>query len=132
MQTRISTLCLVLMAVLVSVLMLPPPQVSAQEEVASALRRYKDREASTGYYEEYEVRPRRQEVQPDHLVGTGLLERLALLVRLVLGRRVDSGHGRARGRCVRCLQSRAHVAGRADPGEGLGPGAAPGRRSRAG
>ena len=60
MQTRISMLCLVLMAVLVSLLMLPPPQVLAQEEVASALRRYKDREASTGYYEEYEVRPRRQ------------------------------------------------------------------------
>ena len=32
----------------------------AQEEVASALRRYKDREVSTGYYEEYEVLPRRQ------------------------------------------------------------------------
>lgn len=35
-------------------------EVSAQEEVASALRRYKAYEASTGYYEEYEVRPRRQ------------------------------------------------------------------------
>jgi hypothetical protein len=32
----------------------------AQEEVASSLRRYKDREASTGYYEEYEVMPGRQ------------------------------------------------------------------------
>jgi len=32
----------------------------AQEEVASSIRRYKDQEASTGYYEEYEVRPRRQ------------------------------------------------------------------------
>jgi hypothetical protein len=31
----------------------------AQEEVASAFRRYKDREVSTGYYEEYEVLPRR-------------------------------------------------------------------------
>jgi len=37
-----------------------PPPASAQEEVASAIRRYKDRETSTGYYEEYEVRPRRQ------------------------------------------------------------------------
>jgi hypothetical protein len=42
-----------------AILLLPPP-ASAQEEVASAIRRYKDREASTGYYEEYEVRPRRQ------------------------------------------------------------------------
>jgi hypothetical protein len=33
---------------------------SAQEEVASALRRYKAYEASTGYYEEYEVLPKRQ------------------------------------------------------------------------
>ena len=41
-----------------AILLLPPP-ASAQEEVASAIRRYKDREASTGYYEEYEVRPRR-------------------------------------------------------------------------
>jgi len=41
-----------------ALLLLPLPAV-AQEEVASALRRYKDREASTGYYEEFEVRPRR-------------------------------------------------------------------------
>ena len=39
-------------------LLLPSP-VAAQEEVASAIRRYKDYEASTGYYEEWEVRPRR-------------------------------------------------------------------------
>jgi len=32
----------------------------AAEEVASAVRRYKQHEASTGYYEEYEVLPRRQ------------------------------------------------------------------------
>ncbi len=40
--------------------MLALPPAMAQEEVASAIRRYKDREASTGYYEEYEVRPRRE------------------------------------------------------------------------
>jgi hypothetical protein len=34
--------------------------VSAQEEVASAIRRFKEREASTGFYEEYEVLPQRQ------------------------------------------------------------------------
>ena len=33
---------------------------SAQDEVSSAIRRYKNREASTGYYEQYEVLPRRQ------------------------------------------------------------------------
>ncbi len=36
-----------------------PAQAPAQEEVTSAIRRYRDREASTGYYEEYEVKPRR-------------------------------------------------------------------------
>ena len=51
----------VILAALVAgaTLLLPLP-ASAQEEVASAIRRYKEREASTGYYEEYEVRPRRQ------------------------------------------------------------------------
>ena len=37
-----------------------PALVAAQEEVASSLRRYQDREASTGYYEQYEVLPGRQ------------------------------------------------------------------------
>jgi hypothetical protein len=32
----------------------------AAEEVSSAIRRYKDREVSTGYYEDYEMLPRRQ------------------------------------------------------------------------
>jgi len=31
----------------------------AQEEVASAYRRYRDREVSTGFYEQYEAKPRR-------------------------------------------------------------------------
>jgi hypothetical protein len=43
-----------------AVLLLLPEPAAAQEEVASAFRRYKDREASTGYYEEYEVKPRHQ------------------------------------------------------------------------
>ncbi len=43
------------------VLMTPPGPVWAQEgeEVASAIRRYRQHEVSTGYYEEYEVKPRR-------------------------------------------------------------------------
>lgn len=40
-------------------LVLPAP-APAQEEVTSSIRRYKEREASTGYYEEYEVKPRRE------------------------------------------------------------------------
>jgi len=46
--------------VMLGVLLLLPEPAAAQEEVASSIRRYKDREASTGYYEEYEVKPRRQ------------------------------------------------------------------------
>ena len=46
-------------AILLALLLLPDV-VFAQEEVASAIRRYKEYEVSTGYYEEYEVLPRRQ------------------------------------------------------------------------
>lgn len=49
-----------LAAVMVVSAMLVPVPSMAQEEVASALRRYKAYEASSGYYEEYEVLPRRQ------------------------------------------------------------------------
>ena len=45
---------------MLGVLFLLPEPAIGQEEVASSIRRYKDREASTGYYEEYEVLPRRQ------------------------------------------------------------------------
>jgi len=48
-------------AVFLAGLLLLPDIASAQgEEVSSAIRRYKDREESTGYYEEYEMLPRRQ------------------------------------------------------------------------
>lgn len=47
-------------AMLLAGAMLLPAVASAQEEAASALRRYKAYESSTGYYEEYEVKPRRQ------------------------------------------------------------------------
>ena len=36
-----------------------PESASTQEEMASAIRRYRERELSTGYYEQYEVKPRR-------------------------------------------------------------------------
>jgi len=36
-----------------------PKLAPAQEEVASAFRRYRDREVSTGFYEQYEAKPRR-------------------------------------------------------------------------
>jgi hypothetical protein len=40
-------------------LLLLAEMAPAQEEVTSAISRYKEREVSTGYYEEYEVMPRR-------------------------------------------------------------------------
>lgn len=47
-------------ALVVLELLLLTKAALAQEEVASSLRRYKDREVSTGYYETYEVMPQRQ------------------------------------------------------------------------
>ena len=47
-------------AILLAGLLFLPDVPSAQEEVTSAIRRYKQYEVSTGYYEEYEVKPRRQ------------------------------------------------------------------------
>ncbi|OEU45265.1 MAG: hypothetical protein BBJ60_00450 [Desulfobacterales bacterium S7086C20] len=45
---------------IIAALLLFPEITYSAEEVASALRRYKEREVSTGYYEEYEVLPRHQ------------------------------------------------------------------------
>jgi hypothetical protein len=45
---------------ILGVLLLLPEPAAAQEEVTSAIRRYKQYEVSTGYYEEYEARPQRQ------------------------------------------------------------------------
>ena len=45
---------------LIAALFLFPEITYSAEEVASAIRRYKEREVSTGYYEEYEVLPRHQ------------------------------------------------------------------------
>lgn len=40
-------------------IVLPGLSWAQGEEVASAIRRYRDREVSTGFYEQYEVKPRR-------------------------------------------------------------------------
>jgi len=53
-------LCVMLAALAAGALLFLPPVVSAQEEVTSAIRRYKQYEFSTGYYEEHEAKPRRQ------------------------------------------------------------------------
>jgi hypothetical protein len=47
-------------ALVLAVMLLVPATASAQEEVTSAIRRYKQYEVSTGYYEQYEARPRHQ------------------------------------------------------------------------
>ena len=53
-------LCVMVAALAAGALLFLPPVVSAQEEVTSAIRRYKQYEFSTGYYEEHEAKPRRQ------------------------------------------------------------------------
>jgi hypothetical protein len=50
-------LCLAALFLVTEVIL--PTLAPAQEEVASYIRRYKDREVSTGFYEQYEVKPRR-------------------------------------------------------------------------
>lgn len=50
----------VLVLLAAAILLAAPGIVRSQEEVSSAMRRYRDLEVSTGYYEEYEVRPQRQ------------------------------------------------------------------------
>jgi hypothetical protein len=56
-----TTIAIISLAAVLLVELLGLPALSpAQEEVASAIRRYKDREVSTGYYEEYEALPHRQ------------------------------------------------------------------------
>lgn len=57
---RITSLQRWLAGVLVLGLMFAGDFATAQDEVASSIRRYKAYEASTGYYEDYEVLPRRQ------------------------------------------------------------------------
>ena len=57
---RIRSLRQWLAGALIFGLMLSGVPAAAQDEAASAIRRYKAYEASTGYYEEYEVLPRRQ------------------------------------------------------------------------
>ena len=60
-QMTIGRLALVLCGILLlagSIFLVQP--VSAQEEVTTAIRRYKEYEVSTGYYEEYEAKPRHQ------------------------------------------------------------------------
>ena len=59
-KTAIRAVLFFCAALLAAGAMLLPPPAAAQDEVASAIRRYKDREVSTGYYEEYEVKPRRE------------------------------------------------------------------------
>ena len=85
-------------ALLLQVLILPNVVV-AQEEVASALRRYKDREVSTGYYEGYEALPGRQRspipvpsLRPSLRRGVLPLSRTAARVR-IRTRLADSHQG---------------------------------------
>jgi hypothetical protein len=57
-QIKLASRCLTI--IVIGVLLLLPEPTPAQEEVTSAIRRYKQYEVSTGYYEKYEARPQRQ------------------------------------------------------------------------
>lgn len=94
------------------------PQVYSQEEMAPSLRRYKNRDASTGYYEEYEVRPTSQPpVVGVPGVGRGVFSYSPSPAQARIRRRLTDSH---RGlkfydslRCVSCHREQAesfHVA----------------------
>ncbi len=77
---------------LLVVALLLPAVASAQEEVTSSVRRYKDREASTGYYEEHEAKPRRQRpARPDEICGVHIPRRLPRRYEQPLDVRHDFG-----------------------------------------
>jgi hypothetical protein len=59
-QKRKSWAPILMGALLLGGILFSAVPATAQEEVTSAIRRYKEYEVSTGYYEEYEARPRRQ------------------------------------------------------------------------
>ena len=59
-MTNIRNVFVSMGTVLLAILLFLPDKSPAQEEVTSAIRRYKQYEVSTGYYEEYEAKPRRQ------------------------------------------------------------------------
>jgi len=63
-----------LTALLISAAILAPGLLWAQEEVASEYYKYREREASTGYYEEYEVKPRGPSpfIQAPGITGRGM------------------------------------------------------------
>jgi hypothetical protein len=81
-----------LIALLIQTLVLPA-LVVAQEEVASSLRRYKEREVSTGYYEEYEVLPGRQKpLFPIYGVRRGALPLSPTAARVRIRTRLADSH----------------------------------------
>jgi hypothetical protein len=57
---RVRSVPIITGALIMLGLLLLDGMAMAAEEVSSAIRRYKDREVSTGYYEDYEMLPRRQ------------------------------------------------------------------------
>ena len=86
-------------------------QADAQEEVASSLRRYKNREVSSGFYEQYEVRPTR--LQPVGVPGVnqGVFPYSPAAAQVRIRRRLADSH---RGikfyaalRCVYCHPDQA-------------------------
>lgn len=87
-------------------------QVLAQEEVASSLRRYKSREVSSGFYEQYEVRPTRLSPVSVPGVGQGIFPYSPAAAQVRIRRRLADSH---RGikfyaslRCVYCHKAEAN------------------------
>lgn len=85
----------------------------AQEEVASALRRYRDREVSSGYYEQHEVRPTRlPPVIGVPGVSQGVFSYSPAAAQIRIRRRLADSHRAIRFyaalRCVDCHRAEAN------------------------
>ncbi|MBU1168528.1 MAG: hypothetical protein KKD44_03090 [Proteobacteria bacterium] len=94
------------------------PLAQAQEEVASSLRRYKNRDASTGYYEQYEASPTSDpSIVSVPGVGRGVFSYSPSAAKARIRRRLTDSHMGIKFyeslRCVNCHSEQAksyHVA----------------------
>jgi hypothetical protein len=86
-------------------------QVIAQEEVASSLRRYKNQEVSSGFYEQYEVRPTRLPPVGVPGVSQGIFPYSPAAAQVRIRRRLADSHRGikfyAQLRCVFCHPDQA-------------------------
>lgn len=89
---RITYHAIIALAILVTGWMIVAPPATAQEEVASSLRRYSNQEVSSGYYEAYEVRPTRLPVVDSTGTGPGIFAYSPSAAQVRIRKRLRDSH----------------------------------------